>query len=341
MKIFLRLLFAGLVIVGFMVVERICRQKGNRDEVIREFFFGNKPPDAYDVIAFGSSYMYCTVNPVQLYRDTGLRSYVPGTAIQPVEMTYHYLKLALRKYHPQLVMVGSSLFVFRPKPTPYREGYAHFASDPFPLGIDKVQMLADQHLEDSMENYLFPFLKYHARWKNLKKNDFCLSHRPPGVKDGLFMGFQLNTRCTTNSVTQIDFAKEKCSPMSEESIMYLEKIVELCKANGVKLLLFNSVRNSARAQGRLATLHRIAAERKIDFLDLNEVFNETGISNATDFHDVGHLNITGAEKATRYLGRYLQRHYQLKVCQDAQERKQWDAICQHYDEVKKSLLKIR
>lgn len=341
MKIFLRVLFLVSVLAGFWLVDRVFRQKDSRAPVVHDFYFGDHPADAYDVIAFGPSYVYCTVNPVQLYRDTGLRSFVPGTSIQPVEMTYHYLRLALQKYRPQLVVVGASMFVMRPFPPPYREGYAHMATDPFPLGLDKIRMLKDQHLEDSIENYLFPFLKYHARWKELRPRDFVLRHLPPEPKSGLFMGFQLNTKCVTNKLAQVDFTKQKCAAVSRENLDYLEKIVDLCQKHGAKLLLFHSLRAGALAEGRLAGLHRYAKDRHIDFLDLNEVFDKTGVSNLTDFHDNGHLNIRGAEKATRYLGRYIQEHYSLKVCQSPEEREHWNAFCRKYDEVKKSVMPQR
>lgn len=338
MKFFLRLLFLVCSVVGFAVVNAVLQQKDDREIVVRDFFFGEHPADAYDVIAFGPSYVYCTVNPVQLYRDTGLRSFVPGTSVQPIEMTYHYVRMALRKYRPQLIVVGTSMLVFRPFPSKYPEGFAHMATDPFPLGQDKIQMLGDQRLEDPVEDYLFPFLKYHSRWKNLGKRDLGWWHLSPRPECGRFMGFQLNSGLVTNKMSKVNFAKRKCAEVYPDNLMYLEKIVELCKTNGVQLLLFNGLRAGALADGRLAGLHRYARERKLDFLDLNEVFDQTGISNQTDFHDKGHLNIRGAEKATRYLGRYIQDHYSLKVCQDPDERGKWDALCREYDEVVKQLM---
>lgn len=331
----------GCVIAGFVVVDKVFRQKEAREVVIRDIFFSDRPADAFDVIAFGPSYVYCTVNPVQLYRDTGLRSCIPGTSIQPVEMTCHYVRMALEKYRPQLVVLGASMFVFHKTPPNYREGYAHMATDPFPLGMDKIKMLRDQHLGDPIEDYLFPFIKYHSRWKELGKRDFGFFRITPDPKTGMFLGYQLNNRVEPNHLTTVDFSKMAGAPIAEEYLACLDKIVGMCREKGVKLLLLNSLRANALADGRLATLHRYARERGIDFLDLNEVFDKTGISNKTDFHDTGHLNIHGAEKATRYLGRYIQEHYSLKVCQSPEVREQWNAFCRKYDEVKKSVLSQR
>ena len=47
------------------------------------------------------------------------------------------------------------------------------ATDTTPLGPLKCRMMADLPIEDSVENYLIPFLKYHTRWKSLGKADFC------------------------------------------------------------------------------------------------------------------------------------------------------------------------
>ena len=337
MRVALNFLFCVVLLVTLWAVDRVFREKDLHGEAIEEFFSGNHGPDDFDVLAFGPSYVYCTLNPAQLYRDTGLRSFVPGTSIQPVEASYHYIRMALKKYHPKLVILGASMFVFHPAPVRYKEGCAHMASDHIPFSLDKIRFLRDQHLEDSIENYLVPWLKYHSRWKNLKKGDLLgtASHSPTV---DVFMGFQLNTGCVTNQLKQLNLTKIPEAEMSGEYLDCLQKIAELCAEKKVRLLLLNAPRANALAEGRLVSLHRYARELGIDFLDLNEVLDETGIDNHTDYHDTDHLNVFGAAKATRYIGRYLQKRYGLPVDNSPAVCAEWNALCAKYDKLEANVL---
>lgn len=337
MKVILRFLFAVCLFAALWSVDKVFREKDLHGEAIEEFFSGNHGTDDFDVLAFGPSYVYCTLNPVQLYRDTGLRSFVPGTSIQPIEASYHYIRMALKKYQPQLVILGASMFVFHPAPVRYKEGCAHMAADHIPFSVDKILFLRDQHLEDSIENYLVPWIKYHSRWKNLKKGDFLgMASHSPTVD--VFMGFQLNTGSVTNRLKQLNLTKCQETEMSGEYLGYLKKIAELCAEKKVQLLLLNAPRLNALAEGRLVSLHRHARELGIDFLDLNEVLDDTGIDNHTDYHDTGHLNVFGAAKATRYIGRYIQECYRLPVNHAPVVRTEWNALCAKYDRLEANVI---
>ena len=45
--------------------------------------FTNEPEESMDIIGYGSSHMYCTLNPISIYEDFGLRSYVFLTNSNP------------------------------------------------------------------------------------------------------------------------------------------------------------------------------------------------------------------------------------------------------------------
>lgn len=63
--------------------------------------------------------------------------------------------------------------------------------------------------------------------------------------------------------------------------------------------------------------------------------------NETDFHDTGHLNCFGAEKATRYIGKYLTDHYDFATNHSEAVRARWDADCKRYDEAKAAALAVK
>lgn len=329
-------LFVVFVCVLLASLSEVFMHKDILKRPIRDFF-ASKGDVGYDVLAFGPSYMFCTFNPIELYRDYGLRSFIPGTHYQPVETTYHYMKKALETYRPKVVIVGVTMFVFSEGKYLFPDAHAHTAVDCFPLGWERVELVFDLNVTSQYEEFLFPMIKYHDRWKSLRKNDFE-GEPAPSEKErrrltvkGHVAYFDSPKR---GCVIAVDMAKERRSPVYEEYLRWLDKIKDLVSSNGIELLLLAEPRSGALCSGRLAALQDYATAQGIPFLNLIEEFDRTGIDNATDFYDPGHLNCLGAEKATRYIGKYLMDHYDFGVCHSDAVRAHWDAECRRYDEAK-------
>ena len=67
--------------------------------------FYNSPENEYDVMFFGSSNAYCSFNPLVIWKETGVKSYVFATQQQPMWATYHYMVDAFKMQNPELVVV--------------------------------------------------------------------------------------------------------------------------------------------------------------------------------------------------------------------------------------------
>ena len=338
MKIIRRVLFVVFVCVLFAAVSEVFIHKGIQGAPIRDFF-ANRDDEHYDVLAFGPSYMFFTFNPVELYRNYGLLSFVPGTSCQPIEVTYHYIKKALEIYKPKVVIVGASMFVLSEGQYLLSDGNAHTAVDCFPRGIERARLVFDLNVQSQYENFLFPLIKYHQRWKNLKKGDFTgvpMSANSDKEKMRLAIRGHLAyfDSTQTGCIQAIDMAKEKRKPVFEDYLRWLDKISELVSSHGANLLLLQAPRRGALCDGRLATLQDYASARGIPLLNLVEEFDKTSIDNAMDFYDTGHLNCFGAEKATRYIGKYLMDHYGFTTNHSESVRARWNADCKRYDEAK-------
>ena len=341
MKIFKRMIFVALICVVFGVTNRIFQHKYLRNKPMLDFFYGDG--NDYDVLAFGPSYMFCTFNPVELYRTYGLLSFVPGTSLQPIEVTYHYLKKALDIYRPRVVLVGADMFVISRDRYLLKDGNAHAAVDCFPTGLDYVRLVFDLNVSSQYDEFLFPLIKYHQRWKSLGCNDFCLISQP--YHDDLTKRLLIKGHMAyfiskaSGNVKQVDMTKEVRAPVCDDYLRYLDEIHKLCLLQGCDLVLLASARSDALADGRLASFQDYAKSKGIAFLNLVECFDETGISNETDFYDTGHLNCFGAEKATRYIGKWLTEHYSFNTNMTAECRAMWDAEAKRYDEVKDLAIK--
>lgn len=295
--------------------------------------------ESVDILAVGPSYVYCTFNPVELYRATGLRSHVLGSSGQPIEATFHYLKMALGRCRPKVVVIGTSMFVSGSAEKAIGdEGAAHFAADPIPLGFEKLAMLQDMRLAGDIEGYLFPFVKYHQRWKALMAHDFGLGDIP-NVPYSVHCGYRLWAGCRKNALRRIDVSQLASTSIPERSLEILGRMVRLTEESGARAVLLSAPRKGAAANGRLAALHEYANENGLALLDLNECFDEVGFDNETDFRDESHLNVLGAEKATRRIGTWLTEEVGVGVSGARSKDIRWKDRCVAYDRARTAQLR--
>ena len=54
--------------------------------------FYNEPRGEFTAMFFGSSHIYASLSPLELWHETGVKSYVFATQLQPMWATYTYLK---------------------------------------------------------------------------------------------------------------------------------------------------------------------------------------------------------------------------------------------------------
>lgn len=340
MKFLKHILFVAIICVVFGVTNGIFQHKNIQNKPIQDFFSGDG--NDYDVLVFGPSYMFCTFNPVELYQTYGLLSFVPGTSCQPIEVTYHYLKKALDIYRPRVVLVGADMFVFSRDRYLLQDGNAHTAVDCFPVGLDYIRLVSDLNVSSQHDEFLFPLIKYHQRWKSLGQNDFSSAFSPPSNETerlAIKGHMAYFTSRQKGDIRKVNMAKAVRSPVFSDYLRYLDEIHKLSSSHGCDLVLLASARSNALANGRLASFQDYATSKGIAFLNLVECFDETGISNETDFYDAFHLNCFGAEKATRYIGKWLTEHYTFNTNMTAECRARWDAEVKRYDEAKALAIK--
>jgi hypothetical protein len=121
-------------------------------------------------------------------------------------------------------------------------------------------------------------------------------------------------RIDTKPVTVVPKGKKLPDySFGQNSYDYLERMTKLCKENGIELVLIKSP--SVYPYWYEEWDEQIAGFAKkndltyINFLDYTE---DMGIDYSTDTYDGGlHMNLSGAEKFTKYLGQLLQEKYQL------------------------------
>ena len=328
---------AFLLLAGACVslVFDVFRYKSRYEKVIRTFL--SEPRDSYDVIALGSSHMYCTLNPIELFREFGVRSYVLATRRQPLAVSYWYAKMALEKQRPKVIILETFMLVNPENYFRIEDGVAHDSLDPMPFGSLKMKMIGAFEHYGAPEDYVCPFIKYHTRWKELNRQDFLIDD---WRKRDCCKGFKLFCQSKPVNAKSLDYRPVKFSPVREEYFDWVDRLHALASAHGAKLLLLTAPYDVSGfgdplPQMKMAkSLHAYAKSRGIHFLDMNKQIEQLEFDTKSDFYDFGHLNANGAKKATRHIGRHLKSNFSIgRAAISKSERKSWEEDAVNYDKL--------
>ena len=303
------LLALALVLGACLVFDRktACRYT----EKINGFF--NEPAESMDLLCFGSSRMYCTMNPLSLHHETGLSAYVLATQQQPLPATYLYMKESLKTQRPKVLLLEASMSFYNIEAA--GEGAVRDCLDPLPWSETKREIIRTLVPEGERASYYFPFLKYHQRWKELSAQDFDFSwiKRRDPMRGCFAMDHPRPVSCRQWSY---DGVPEE--PVPAESLELLRRMKALAAENGAQLVLLAAPYEMVDEDlGYLKALHRFCGDEQIPFLDLNLIYDSIGLDGEQDFIDEGHLNLGGSVKATRLIGGWLQSECGLTPLADA------------------------
>ncbi len=287
--------------------------------------FFHEPPDSMDVIGFGSSRLFCTLDPLQLYRETGLRSYLLPTQQQPPAASYRYMQKSFERQRQQVVLLETCMLCT--EADFLGDGAVRDCLDPFPWSREKIALIRDLVPKEERSSYYFNFLNYHQRWKELSAQDFDFSwlcRRDP------LRGYTAIENTMEVSCSQRDYEDVEAEPVPEAFLSQLRDMDRLARDNGARLVLLAAPAELITFQlGQLKSLHRFCEEEGIAFLDLNEIYDDTALDERTDFADRAHLNVYGARKATAAIGAYLRDELRLASRYPAPDPE----IEQHYQEL--------
>ena len=332
--LFRRLVFLCLAALMLFRLSAVLERKtvqGPWNYFVKVGGFRNEPENSFDLLCFGSSHMYCTLSPVSLYQQTGLRSYVLATQQQPVDATFYYIREALKTQQPRVILVEALMFLQGGGKT--ADAVAHDAIDPFPHTLNRLRMIYEMNVEGNKESYYVNLVKYHTRWKSLTSADYSFAYRE---ETDPCRGFVLLTSAQPNNCGALSLEGVEETPLDPEKLQTLLEIQALAEEAGAELLLLAAPYCAGeQTWGAWQALHRFARENGVDFLDLNVAYDELGLENETDFYDSGHLNVFGAEKVTAYIGDYVEEKYGLAPM-DRGDSALWEEDILLYEQMKQS-----
>ena len=302
------------LIVASVLFGELFRPKFNNDnywplDVTYESFY-EMEENTVDVLFLGSSHAISAFSPQELYDETGIRSFNLSSEEQSLLVSYYWLREALRFQKPKAVVLDT-VVCFPYTDTPYNctEPSIRKALEPMKWSSVKweaISAISSLDPKETFASYLFPIIRYHARWNDLTYGD--IHFWPPQ-----------NTSLKGYAVLSEDYGKEDYVPLTEEPAVpagthplmmeYLDRIVSLCKEEGIELILVSTPYMEATGETHQA-MADYASKNALTYIDFNleDVIQEMDFVFRDDMADAGHANTSGAVKLTDYIGAVCVEH---------------------------------
>lgn len=302
-KVFLKIVcVVSVLILVLMALQRLLVPKYTKDSpegaLVSEYYKSEKNND---IIFFGDSEMYYNFSPVVLKEEFGVNGYVRGSANQTIWQSYYLICDTLQYEKPDIIVVNVSSMM---KENVESEAYNRMTMEGMKWSEYKYKAIKASMLpEESLITYIFPILRYHSRWSELKKEDFTEFFGSGVVSEGGFLpryeSVPAGTLPTVRPLENYDFP-EKC-------YYYLEKITKLCQEQHIELVLVKSPSIYPHWYDEWdEQIASYSEKHNIKYVNMLDYIEAAGIDFEKDTFDGGlHLNVYGAEKNTIYFGSLL------------------------------------
>ena len=288
---------AAMLLLGLTVLLKDKRVTFDYDTTRKVEGFYAEEKDSLDFVFVGSSQMFTTVVPAVLWEEYGITSYDFGANEQPMYLSYYYIKEAIKYQNPKAIVLEVSYCNTQDYT---HEGVFHINLDDLKMGPVKLEAIFDLIPEGERWPYIFELAKYHDTWTDLDKASVeyitADKHNPYKGYTPSLDGFP------DGGVFNEEIAKvtEK-SELAELSVEYMEKIIALCKEEGVDLLFLKTPNDHIQNQPDYNAVGDIAAEHDIPYLDLNREMNGQL-----------HNHVFHAETITKRIGEWLTGLYEVE-----------------------------
>lgn len=267
--------------------------------------FHDMPENSIEVMGYGSSHIWRGLDPMEMYDKYGIGSYNYGCNWQHINTTQLFLEDSLRTQKPKLVVIET--FQVNDLLEDINMNGEIFYTRAIPNSDAKKKYLK-QCFGDDKERYLsyyLPLCAFHDNWVNIEKGNFSANSDETNFYAS--MGYV----CTheVKPVPVLDPATYVQKKLSPKAIKILDEMVALCKEQGIEVLFYTSPWKGPYAYGD--AMEEYAKANGCRYLNMFEYVDEIGINCMTDFMDEGHLNDSGAKKASDFLGQYIVDNYDL------------------------------
>lgn len=307
-KILINIAAVLIVLLVLVLLQKLFMPKYmssiHEGNLIEEYYDEVK---AHDVIFIGDCEVFSNVSPITLWEQYGIPSYIRGSAQQLIWQSYYLLEEALTYEKPKVVVFNVLSMKYN---EPQKEAYNRLTLDGMKLSLSKIRAIKASMLEEeALITYLFPLLRYHSRWNELSFEDAKYMFQKKTLSHNGFL-----MRIDTKPVTVVPKGKKLPDyQFGQNSYDYLERMTKLCKENGIELVLIKSPSVYPYWYEEWdEQIDQYAMENDLTYINFLDYVEDMGIDYSLDTYDGGlHMNLSGAEKFTTYMGKLLDDKFDL------------------------------
>ncbi len=266
-----------------------------------------------DVVFIGDCEVYENFSPITLWQEYGIPSAIRGSPQQMIWQSYYLMEETFQYETPRVMVFNVLSMQYGSNESTgdqtRREAYNRMTLDGMRLSGSKwnaiqASMTQQERQWEGQWSYIFPILRYHSRWSELKADDVkYLFQRDRISHNGYLMQTGIKPYTTPYAqrpLLNYDF--------SENSWYWLDKMRTLCESHGTRLVLIKAPSMYPVWWDQWETQIEAYAEKHgLLYLNFLEHQEQIGLDWSRDTYDAGlHLNVYGAEKLASYFGGILQ-----------------------------------
>ncbi len=296
-------------------------------------FFDKAKEEQIDVLFMGSSHVINGINPVVLYDEYGYTSYNMGGHGSVMQATYWELIEALDYCCPKWVFVDAYMLEKDYQYLDVMEENAdadalntsieqlHLNMDVWPLNRLKIAAINDLILDKDKKNqFLFDFIVYHDRWKELGADDYAVLSGKES-RNALY-GAEMRYDVELSPIISSDPEPGQGLDSHTVGQEYLMKIIDECQRRGIGVAVTYLPFCATYEDKKAANSAGMIAERYgVPFINMLDA----GIIDIrSDLNDTGHLNVSGAYRVTECLGEWLYEYAELTDHRGDPAYSDWD-----------------
>ncbi|MCR5342886.1 MAG: hypothetical protein K6E70_05875 [Butyrivibrio sp.] len=302
-KIFTYLAFILAFVITISCLDRLLSEKSIHGINQARSFYA-QPKDSIDVLMLGSSHIHCDVNTALLWENYGIAAYDYSAAEQTLWQTYYYFKEALKTQKPKVAVLDFYAAACFKNDHQYDFLYENLQG--LRPSLNKLGLFVTSCEFTRWDDYFPDFFTYHNRYESLTKEDYDALW---GKEDlAAFKGY--TPYCAVKEQPRPVYDVTISADLTPKSEKYLNKIIDLANENNVKL--FFIVAPYIVDDKEVLTYNKvglIARDNGIEYMNMNEAYDEIGLDFTKDFNDHSHLNYEGSCKFTEYLADNLKERF--------------------------------
>lgn len=278
--------------------------------------FHSLPDNSMYVLVLGSSHAQYSFVPPMFYEDTGLRSYVMGSACQPLEVSYEMLKEGLKTQSPQLVIL--EVYTAMPLRKVCEADVCYVAAQYLMRDEEKYNTI-NYLPEEKAETYRNDFMNYHNNWKYADTLDKWKINNV-FIKDEAnidpYFGYVYQDAIfpIENHWRGATFESSVDVRLDELDLVSLNNIYNLCKEKGIELLLYKTPIDGMDIENQ-SYLHKVwewADEKSVPYIDFFQIQDKLDYWMCV-YSDSYHNFINGAGVVTKEISDYVNENYHFTI----------------------------